>query len=403
VQPDYDCVIAGAGLVGAAQAQALAGLGLKVAIVDPREPLTGATASDVRGLALAPSSRAVLEGLGVWSELSPRINPIRTIHVSDAGSFGLTHLHADDVGFDALGYVCPADILAAALEQKLGGCAAVLWRTTIDDIVVHPDGAVVYAHDADTAMTFSTRLVVGADGTASRVRECAAIGVKTRDYRQSAIVANLTIGAIDRATAYERFTPTGPLALLPLASGRHVAVRCCRDGDLEALLALDDPSYLDELKAGFGLRFGEFTALGRRVHYPLGLSSAERIAAPRIALVGAAANSIHPNGAQGLNLGLRDVAELTAMVKHAQDAGEDVGGSTCLDAYSHSRRRDQRAVIRFTDMLAQLFSSSLPLLPGLRGAAMIALDLNPIAKRALIRRASGLVREMPPLTGFMHA
>jgi 2-octaprenyl-6-methoxyphenol hydroxylase len=222
----------------------------------------------------------------------------------------------------------------------------VLWRTTIDGISITADRAFVHVHDNAGAKTFSARLVVGADGAGSQVRAAANIGCKTRNYRQFALVANVTIEDIAAETAFERFTRNGPLALLPITPARHVAVRCCHESELGELLALGDAAYMHELKRGFGFRFGRFADLGRRSHHPLMLSTAERLVAPRVALVGAAANAIHPNGAQGLNLGLRDVAGLAACVKHARDNGDDIGDEACLTAYSRKRRSDSAPLFR---------------------------------------------------------
>jgi 2-octaprenyl-6-methoxyphenol hydroxylase len=393
VQPDFDCVVIGAGLVGAAQALALQRLGLRVLAVDARQALGGNAGGDVRGLALAPSSRNILAGLGLWPTLAAHSVPVEEVRVSDQGRFGATRLHARDVGFEALGYVCPADQLMHALEAALVDAVPVRWQTTIDDINVADEAAFVTLRTGGAAETISTELVVGADGAESRVRELFGIRTTSRDYHQHAIVANLTVRGIEPRTAYERFTPQGPLALLPIGRERHVAVRCCAEADLERLLTLDDDAYVAELLRGFGSRFGKFSALGKRTHHPLRLARAQKITAERAVLVGAAANCIHPNGAQGLNLGLRDVAALAAAIR--RNPGEDPGAPARLAAYADSRAADQRAVLRLTDALAQVFASRLPLVPLLRNAAMVAFDVMPPAKRWMIRRACGLFGETP--------
>lgn len=393
MRPDIDCVVVGAGLVGAAQALALQQLGLKVVVIDTRNPLGGEPGGDVRGLALAPSSRNVLAGLGIWPALAAHVISIDEVHVSDQGHFGATHLQARDIGVDALGYVCPADRLMHALETALVESIPVRWRTTIERIETGEHAATVTLRSDGVEEALSAALVVGADGAQSRVRELLGIATRTRDYHQHAIVVNMTVAGVEPRTAYERFTSQGPLALLPIGRERHVAVRCCAEADLERLLALDDDTYAAELLRAFGSRFNDFSALGKRSHHPLRLARARRIIAERAVLVGAAANCIHPNGAQGLNLGLRDVAALAATLR--REPGGDPGAPAPLATYADSRAADHRNVLRFTDALAQVFASHLPLMPTLRNAAMVAIDILPPAKRAMIRRACGLFGETP--------
>lgn len=388
--PDHDCVVVGAGLVGAAQALALRQLGLDVVVAEARGPLTASKQGDVRGLALAPSSQGLLAALGLWKDLEGRLTPIKHIQVTEKGRFGAVRLNAKDAGLDALGYVCPADHLLATIEAALTTSGPVQWRTVLQGITFSPDAATVSLLRDGAVTQLSARLVIGADGPHSPVREAIGVSNRTRDYPHSAIVANVTLEFPLPETAFERFTSDGPLALLPLDGARYVVVRCCANDLVAEFLNLSDAQFLATLESDFGHRFGRFTDLSRRSMHPLSLSSADRIADRRVALVGAAANSIHPNGAQGLNLGLRDVAGLTLAVKQALNAYEDIGGVRCLAEFSRSRLGDQRAVVRSTDSLARLFSSALPPLGLLRNIAMIALDKSPVAKRWLIRRATGL-------------
>ena len=345
--------------------------------------------------ALAPSSRNILRGLGIWPALAGHVIPIEEVRVSDQGHFGAALLQARDVGFEALGYVIPADRLMHAFEAALVAAVPVRWQTTIESIETADPTARVTVRTGDVAETLSTALVIGADGAGSRVRELLGIPTRTRDYRQHAIVVNMHVAGVEPRVAYERFTPHGPIALLPIGHERHVAVRCCAAADLDRLLALDDASYAAELLAGFGSRFRDFSALGKRSHHPLRLARAQRITAERAVLVGAAANCIHPNGAQGLNLGLRDVAALAAALRG--EPHRDPGAPAHLAAYADSRAADHRNVLRFTDALAQVFASRLPFVPVLRDAAMVAFDMMPPVKRALIRRACGLFGETPLL------
>lgn len=396
MQPDYDCVVVGAGLVGAAQALALHQRDLSVLVIEARQPLSQVPGGDVRGLALAPSSRQIIEALGLWSLLAGQLALIRHIHVSDQGRFGFTHISADDVDIEALGYVCPADHLLRVFETALVERCAVRWGTELTSIDVGSDCARIRLKGESGPAEITARLVIGADGMHSRVRDAIGIATHQRDYRQSAIIANLNVQHPVPDTAFERFTPCGPLALLPLVSGRHVAVRCCADADLDRLVGLNDEQYLTELEAGFGHRFGALRDIGQRRTHKLVLQWADRVAEHRLALVGAAASTIHPNGAQGLNLGLRDVAELATCVGRVRSRGGDIGDAVCLADFADKRRVDRRDVIRFTDGMAQIFSSKLPLLGAMRDMAMLAIDVSPLAKRCLTRRATGLLSGSAP-------
>ena len=389
VSPDYDCVIVGAGLVGIAQAIALQQSGLNVALLDTRQPSTATSSTDQRGLALSPSSQTFLRELGLWDDLASVVQPIREIHVSDQGHFGATRMNARDAGLEALGYVCPANRLLETLESALVNDVDISWQTNLEHIDLASDRVLLRVRDSAGEREFSTRLLVGADGLNSIVRESSGIESRTHDYGQSAIVANVTLSYAQQDTAYERFTRCGPMALLPLRNGRHVVVRCCENAQLEALLCASDADFLASLDDGFGHRFGLFSELSKRSAHSLSLSWAKRITGRRLALVGAAAVTIHPNGAQGLNLGLRDVAELARCVSIALKAGDDIGGERCLAEFATARHADHRAIVRFTDMMAQISSSSLAPISALRNLAMLGLDIIPPAKNWLIRQATG--------------
>ena len=388
--PDYDCVVVGAGLVGAAQALALSQQNLKVVVIEARQPVAGVVGGDVRGLALAPSSRQAIEALGLWPRLVGQITLIRHIHVSDQGRFGFTRLSADDVDTDALGYVCPADHLLQVFESALIEQCDIRWGTKLVSIDTSAEFARIRLHDGSGSHDITARLVIGADGMQSRVRESLGAVVHQRDYQQHAVVANVDLQNPVSETAFERFTPSGSLALLPLTGGRHVVVRCCDDSDLERVLQLEDNQYLAELESGFGHRFGVLSNVSQRRAHKLVLQWADRVVQHRIALIGAAANTIHPNGAQGLNLGLRDAVAMALCIGRVQACGGDIGDIACLSEFAAKRSVDRRNVMRFTDGMAQVFSSKLPLIGVLRDAAMLATDICPLAKRSLIRRAAGL-------------
>ena len=392
VSPDYDCIIVGAGLVGMAQAIALQREGLHVALIDTRKPAHDTSVSDPRGLALSPSSQAFLNVLGLWEDLEGVIQPIRHIHVSDQGHFGVTRMNARDVGLDALAYVCPVNHLLGSLQRGVTN-VDILWQTGVEDISDSHNASILRVREGKKVRDISARLIIGADGINSKVRE--SLGIKTRvyDYEQTAIVANVTLQYGDGDTAYERFTRSGPLALLPLSHTRHVVVRCCRSDQCVDVLEQSDDEFVASLEAGFGYRFGAMKKLSKRSAHVLSLIQARQIIGRRSALVGAAAMAIHPNGAQGLNLGLRDVSQLAHLVGVKFAAEQDIGADECLAQYAGARSTDHRAIVRFTDSLARVFSTSLTPVAVLRNLAMLGLDITPAAKNWLVHRATGALAQ----------
>jgi 2-octaprenyl-6-methoxyphenol hydroxylase len=420
---DYDVIIAGGGMVGASLAHALAGSGLRVAVVEP-VPLAADTqpSYDDRAIALAYGTRRILEGLGVWAALAPHAEPIRRVHVSDRGQFGFTHLDCRDEGTDALGYVVTARDLGAALLQPLTEGAAVdlLCPARVGDFVVEMDGVRVTveappvgpdpsardAHQATdrgvrvletTARTVTAQLLVAADGGRSAIRERLGIAQRHHAYGHHAVIANVTPSLPHGGVAYERFTETGPLALLPMTGNRCGLVWTTRDEDLADVLALDDRAFLATLQERFGFRLGRFTTVGRRGHYPLELRLAETQVLERVAIIGNAAHTVHPIAGQGFNLGIRDVATLADVLSEARRAGRDPGSIAVLRDYEAARRRDHRTGALATDALARLFINPLGPLRLARNLGMTALDALPPIRHLLARAGMGLLGRQPRL------
>jgi len=234
--------------------------------------------------------------------------------------------------------------------------------------------------------TCEAALLLGADGVESTVRRLTHIPVQRHDYGQTAIVANIEVANARPHTAFERFTSSGPLALLPLGPHRQVLVRCARNADVPALLALSEADYLTDTAARFGAGHGAFSACGPRRAHPLLLCRAERLTGPRTLLLGNAANTLHPNAAQGLNLGLRDVAAVLELLDEATLRGGDPGEPALLARYAAARHADHRATVQVTDTLARLFAAESSAVGVLRAAAMIAADRLPIFKRLALQR-----------------
>lgn len=308
-----DVAIIGGGMVGASLAAALSGTGVSTLLVEGTAPGSATQPSfDDRTTALGNASRRIFQALGVWPQLAAQAAAIRTIHVSDAGRFGFARLVAEEQGIEAFGYVISNRVIGAALWQKLQSATDLLLRAP-----ARPEQLAI----GDTEVTFmlgsesiAARLVVAADGAQSVVRSTAGIEAEVEDYDQVAIVANVAADRPHDGTAYERFTNSGPLAVLPLYDGSYGVIWTCEPGRAAEVLSFDDATYLRELQERFGWRAGRFIRAGMRTSYPLKLSRALSTVAPRTVLIGNAAQALHPVAGQGFNLGLRDAAMLAELI-----------------------------------------------------------------------------------------
>jgi 2-octaprenyl-6-methoxyphenol hydroxylase len=388
VRAEFDCVIVGGGLVGTTAAVLLGKRGLSVAVLERRAKPTNATLNtDVRALVLAPASFRILEEAGLWSALTPLAEPIRHIRVQQRGRFGSVRLNADDAGLTALGYACPGDGLlqaqVAAAEAALGD--AFHWATSYVSHTSGSDRVTVSAESNGQTFHFESRLLIAADGAESDVRRIANIDVERFDYQQQAIVSNLDTSAPLAHTAFERFTSAGPLALIPRGGASYVAVQVLDDESAMHAIAQPNDDYLKDLEIRFGGQLGTFSNLGPRHRHALVRRRALHIIAPRVALIGNAANTVHPNAAQGLNLGLRDAYALSQSI-----ADRDPGAIETLERYVAYRTRDHASTLRTTDLLAQAFRSPLAAVACARGAAMAATAYVSPLRRRLIVEASGL-------------
>lgn len=375
---DVDVLILGAGPVGLTLARMLAGSRLKVALVDRRG--LSAQAADPRALALSHGSRQLLEPLGAWPGGKATI--IESIHISQRNGFGRSLMQAGDYGLPALGYVTRYGDLTAALTASLPATTPVE-NCDIVSLQAQPDGVVVELRTTDGDSLCNARLVVHAEGTPS---DCAE--VSTRDYRQQALIAEVRCAEGHRRRAWERFTPDGPLALLPLEQG-YALVFTVPPEKAARLLTLDDHNFLAALQDQFGQRL-HFTDCGPRSAFPLALRWRRWITAPRQVWIGNAAQSLHPVSGQGFNLGLRDAWQLAeCLLANACDPGLAIAG------YAARRRLDRIGGTAFTDGIVRIFSNDFVPLKLARGFGLAALDLFPPARHFVAKRMLWGARAWP--------
>ena len=393
----YDVAIVGGGMVGASFALALRGTRLRVLLIENVAPDSASQPSfDERTTALGNGSRQVFEGLGVWPAMSAEAAPIRSIHVSDAGRFGVARLDAKEQGVQAFGYVVPNRVIGRVLWQALSSAPNVTLAVPaqLKHATLRDDGVrLEIIRDAAVEIVHAS-VAVAADGAGSVLRTCAGIDADVEDYDQVAIVVNAATDKPHAGQAFERFTASGPLAVLPTAGGGYTVVWAVRPARAAELLALGDEAFAAELLAAFGWRAGRWTRVGRRNQYPLALSRATETVAGRVVLIGNAAQALHPVAGQGFNLGLRDAATLAEMLA---GAASDPDFSELLARFSAWREEDRKGVTRFTDGLVRLFGSDLPGLGMVRNFGLLLFDLSPTAKRALSRVSWGFAGRMPRL------
>jgi 2-octaprenyl-6-methoxyphenol hydroxylase len=375
----YDIAIIGGGPVGAALALALQRSNLRVCVFESRA--RDAVSQDARALALSYGSRLLLERLGVWKAIQD-VSAIATIHISQQHSFGRTLLHAQQLDVSELGYVLPYPALQSSLDHALQATAThTLYGAQVLELHSHTDHAQIGYQQDGEHNSLRTRLAVVADGGKLLATQ---FPPEVRDYGQSALITHVTCSATKIGTAFERFTPHGPLALLPFKDGYELVWTAPHERAPE-MLAWDDAHFLKQLQEQFGERVGEFLTVSKRSFFPLGLKRApQQTPQPHIVLLGNAAQTLHPVAGQGFNLGLRDAWELAQAILDAPP--EELGTESMLSDYRKRRRLDREAGIRFTDSLVRLFSNDMPVVSGVRAAALTALDCLPYAKRFVAKR-----------------
>ncbi|MBE9564921.1 MAG: 2-octaprenyl-6-methoxyphenyl hydroxylase, partial [Proteobacteria bacterium] len=353
----FDLIIIGGGLAGASLACALKDISfqdngsrqrkIKIAVVEAFEINTDAQPSyDDRTVALSFGSRRIFESMGLWNSLEPFAEAINTIHISDRGHFGVTRLTREEEGVEALGYVLENRSIGQQLYATINDnvnkaqnislfCPAELIALQQSD-----DKVTVEISSAGKSQQLSGNLLVAADGNNSQVMQLLNIGSSRKDYKQSALITNITPGKKHNNVAYERFTETGPLAFLPMTENRCSVVWTLTPEQADYLYALDEDEFIEQLQQRFGFRLGQIQKIGKRQIYPLFLQAASQMVHGRVAIIGNAAHSVHPVAGQGFNLALRDVASLSELIVDNLRADVDIGSAAMLAQYVALREDD---------------------------------------------------------------
>jgi 2-octaprenyl-6-methoxyphenol hydroxylase len=384
---DVDILIVGGGIIGAALLRALEPLGYRVLLVDDKAPFVNHSRNfDARSLALSPASITILDTLSVWPLIQANAMPIEAIHVSERGAFGRVLLTGDKQ--QPLGAVVEMDVLRAALETVLDPRQRIAPASLTAFDVARGEATV---STSTGVRRIAARLVIGADGADSSLRQWCHLAAQKKEYQQLAIVANIGLARPHLNWAYERFTSSGPLALLPMSGNRASLVWALEPEVARQLMAMSDEAFLKALQRVFGYRLGRFVKTGQRVIYPLRQVVMPQQVAGSVVFIGNAAHTLHPVAGQGFNLGLRDVATLV------QCLAKTGLNEAVLGMYQRLRRDDHAQIIRFTDGLISLFTSRLPGVACARRLGLMAVDNSMGLKKIIARYASGYGGVVPDM------
>ncbi|MDN3681702.1 2-octaprenyl-6-methoxyphenyl hydroxylase [Vibrio tapetis subsp. quintayensis] len=387
----YDIVIAGGAMAGATLALALNAYcqeTLSIAVVEPflaqHDEHPG---YDSRSIALSYGTVELLKNMQLWSAIKPYAVAINHIHVSDRGHAGMTDMDANEMGIEALGYVVELADTGRIYHEKLQQAANIDFLCPASVTSIERD-AMSVSLLLSSGETIQAPLLVAADGTQSVC--CDEIGLKQteQDFGQVAVIANITAEQAHEGRAFERFTESGPLALLPMSEGRLSLVWCLSSDEANKVLSLSDSQFLVELQSAFGWRLGKFTLAGSRTSYPLLLRTRDQFISHRVAVIGNAAQTLHPIAGQGFNLGIRDVATLAQEIAKA---GQDIGEYRLLSRYAQRRNSDREQTISLTAGLVHLFSNDYPAMRIGRNLGLMLMDNVSLVRTPLLRRTMGLV------------
>ncbi len=382
-----DCIIVGAGLVGTILSIALSSQGLNITLIE-REKTETQGRRDARSLVLSAGTVGILKSIDAWSAISSACTPIEKILVSEKGVLPSVTLKAIESGLDVLGYSCPAYLLLDNLRKKAFTYKSLrfLDGTEFRGMRLTKLGVEADLYSANSVVGAEARLIVAADGANSDVRRVSGISVDKKNYREVALVCKVSVSNPTTAMALERFTEQGVLAFIPVGGHDYVSVYCLSDSELICVKELDDKAYASLLEERIGGRLGALQLVGPRYSYPLLSQRALSLCAERLLLLGNAANVVHPNAAQGLNLGIRDIADLASLI----DCNvPDIGCEQLLSRYTKLRHKDHQTIHAFTDSLGGVFTSKISPFITVRRVAMLLASRSVVFRRKIVASFTG--------------
>ena len=382
MQEKDNILIVGGGPVGSVLALALQQQNMPFTMLEARAK--GASHQDTRALALSYGSRLILEKLGVWDAVETQATAINTIHISQRGGLGRTKLNAAEHNQAALGYVLPYGALTQALDAQLDLNQVIYNAEATEVKPMQVACSVTFTH-ANKTQTVQSALAIVADGGRS-LGDIEGIKKETKEYGHDALVSKVSAELPHNNIAYERFTPSGPMALLPNGEAGFSLVWTGLQANIHALLALDDSTFLQQLHQAFGDRVGRFLTVEKRMSFPLKLSTLKPSTAPHLAIIGNAAQTMHPVAGQGFNVGMRDAWTLADLIVNTPQ--ENWGSADMLAQYSQQRKRDTRGGILFTDLLVNVFGNEIIGLQAARGLGLGALQMMSPLKNLLVSKMS---------------
>ncbi len=395
MQHDYDIIIVGANIVGATLACTLADSGLKLLVIDAYKPAVDwpnndyGDTYDLRVSAFTSTSSELFNTLGIWQNLiKERPSPFRALHVWNEDANNKLSFDSADTGTAYLGHIIENRRVQQALHQALAYQRSVTLKlgVSLAALTVAKDQATITTNDKKN---ITTKLIIGADGAHSKVRQLANIETTDWSYQQQAIIANVKTEKPHQQCGWQRFLATGPLALLPLADGRCSIVWSAQDDYANELMAMDKATFESEITAAFQNELGQITLASERAAFPLKAQHANDYVAPRIALIGDAAHSIHPLAGQGVNLGLLDAACLAETINTALENKRDIGREHTLKKYQRARKTGNLAMLTATHGLNKLFSNNNDLLNWARNTGFVAVNALPKTTPLFMRLAAG--------------
>jgi len=389
-----DLLIVGGGMVGLTLAAALRHHGMHIVVVEQAEAAVHQSLGiDCRVSAIVRGNVEVMQGIGVW-DLLKEASSIAQMRIWDDQHDGGIQFDAQELAADSLGQMVQNNHLLAALRTSLlrSDGIEICCPATVAEVVWRRDGVVVSLNDG---RTLQTPLIVAADGGRSWLRKKANIALWSHDLHQQGIVATVKPQRYHQQIAYQRFLPTGPLALLPMAKGLCSIVWSATNDHANRLMAMDDEPFLQELNLAFGPQLGTITACGKRAAFPLRTQLAHHLVRPRLALIGDAAHAIHPLAGLGVNLGIRDAMVLAREIVEARRFGEDYGAMEVLAEYRNQRLPDVLSVMGAMEGLHHLFTTQLPGIARMRGVGMRMIGNSGAIKQLLMRNSAGLAQSVP--------